>query len=85
MNQARLKLKADRLIDKDISKSDLHFIYAPNLSFFFFNLQIHLRQFMGKRFSAMDPKCMTEEDMVSCGLLPSAEPPSVVSSDEEDE
>ncbi|RMX58213.1 hypothetical protein pdam_00000029 [Pocillopora damicornis] len=48
-------------------------------------LQIHLRQFMGKRFSAMDPKCMTEEDMVSCGLLPSAEPPSVVSSDEEDE
>ncbi|PFX26565.1 Maspardin [Stylophora pistillata] len=47
-------------------------------------LQIHLRQFMGKRFNAMDPKCMTEEDMVSCGLLPSADPPSVVSSDEED-
>lgn len=48
-------------------------------------LQIHLRQFMGKRFNAMDPKCMTEEDMVSCGLLPSADSPSVVSSDEEDE
>lgn len=40
---------------------------------------------MGKRFSAMDPKFMTEEDMMSCGLLPSAAPPSVVSSDEEDD
>ena len=49
------------------------------------SLQIHLRQFMGKRFSAMDPKYMTEEDMMSCGLLPSAAPPSVVSSDEEED
>ena len=40
---------------------------------------------MGKRFSAMDPKYMTEEDMISCGLLPSADPPSVVSSDEEED
>lgn len=38
---------------------------------------------MGKRFSAMDPKFMTEEDMLSCGLMPSAEPPSVVSTDDE--
>lgn len=40
---------------------------------------------MGKRFSAMDPKLMTEEDMLSCGLLPSAEPPSVVSADDDDD
>lgn len=40
---------------------------------------------MGKRFSAMDPKLMTEEDMVSCGLLPSAEPPSVVSTDDDED
>ena len=33
----------------------------------------------------MDPKFMTEEDMMSCGLLPSAEPPSVMSSDEEED
>lgn len=48
-------------------------------------LQIHLRQFMGKRFSAMDPKCMSEEDMMSCGLLPSSPPPSVVSSEEDED
>ena len=45
--------------------------------------QIHLRQFLGRRFSAMDPKFMTEEDMISCGLLPSSPPPSVISSDED--
>ena len=36
-----------------------------------FQYQIHLRQFLGTRYSAMDPKFMTEEDMVACGLLPS--------------
>lgn len=40
---------------------------------------------MGKRFSAMDPKLMTEEDMLSCGLLPSAEPPSVLSTDDDED
>ena len=40
---------------------------------------------MGKRFSAMDPKFMTEEDMLSCGLMPSGEPPSVVSTDDEED
>lgn len=40
---------------------------------------------MGKRFSAMDPKYLTEEDMMSCGLLPAAAPPSVVSSEEEED
>jgi len=33
----------------------------------------------------MDPKLMTEEDMLSCGLLPSAEPPSVVSTDDDED
>lgn len=27
---------------------------------------------MGTRFSAIDPKFLTEEDMMACGLLPSA-------------
>jgi hypothetical protein len=32
-------------------------------------LQIHLRQFMGTRYSAIDAQFMTEEDKIACGML----------------
>ncbi|KAK3735173.1 hypothetical protein QZH41_018139, partial [Actinostola sp. cb2023] len=32
---------------------------------------IHLRQFMGTRYSAIDTEVLTEEDKIACGMLPS--------------
>ncbi|KAK3735179.1 hypothetical protein QZH41_018140 [Actinostola sp. cb2023] len=37
-------------------------------------IDIHLRQFMGTRYSAIDTEVLTEEDKIACGMLPSQHP-----------